>query len=148
MKSLFLVYNTTLLFSCKNLTKKFLKFYFYCTLLLCRLVWHFFVWQCKYRLVFYVCLLTIIQNGFPFICANIYLDWNTETASTSTENLLITGKLQRAPSLPRTYSRNRSGIPVANREPPVRGCSVLFLNEFLIFITILMYLGSSDDRFN
>ncbi|XP_037035804.1 CLIP-associating protein isoform X3 [Bradysia coprophila] len=42
------------------------------------------------------------------------------SASTSTENLLMTGKLQRAPSLPRTYNRNRSGIPVANREPPVR----------------------------
>lgn len=43
------------------------------------------------------------------------------TASTSTENLSAATKLQRAPSLPRSYNRNRSGIPVANREPPPRG---------------------------
>lgn len=68
----------------------------------------------------------IIKNGFLFVCANINLEWKIDTASASTENLLITTKLQRAPSLPRSYSRNRSGIPVANREPPVRGCSVAF----------------------
>ncbi|XP_055708280.1 CLIP-associating protein isoform X2 [Phlebotomus papatasi] len=41
----------------------------------------------------------------------------SEATSTSTENL---SRLQRVPSLPRSYNRNRSGIPVAHREmmPP------------------------------
>ncbi|XP_059614672.1 CLIP-associating protein isoform X2 [Phlebotomus argentipes] len=39
----------------------------------------------------------------------------SEATSTSTENL-ATARLQRVPSLPRSYNRNRSGIPVAHRE--------------------------------
>lgn len=39
-------------------------------------------------------------------------------------------RLQRAPSLPRSQTRNRSGIPVASREqqpPPLaRGCHGIF----------------------
>lgn len=57
---------------------------------------------------------------------------NTElSASTSSENLATptsstAGRLSRIPSLPRTYNRNKSGIPVAavQRElpqPPHRG---------------------------
>lgn len=40
--------------------------------------------------------------------------------SVSTENLssTTTTKLQRAPSLPRSYNRNRSGIPVVHKDPP------------------------------
>ncbi|GAB0096245.1 CLIP-associating protein [Sergentomyia squamirostris] len=43
----------------------------------------------------------------------------SDVTSASTENLSTT-RLQRVPSLPRTYNRNRSGIPVAHREmmPP------------------------------
>lgn len=54
--------------------------------------------------------------------------------SVSTENLSST-KLQRVPSLPKTYNRNRSGIPVVNRDrdidrdppppPPPRGLFIL-----------------------
>lgn len=40
--------------------------------------------------------------------------------STSTENLANT-RLQRVPSLPRSSNRNKSGIPVAHRDPPPRG---------------------------
>lgn len=43
-------------------------------------------------------------------------------ASTSTENLALVSRLSRAPSLPRSYNRNRSGIPVAHKEPTPKGC--------------------------
>ncbi|XP_055379513.1 CLIP-associating protein isoform X3 [Condylostylus longicornis] len=46
---------------------------------------------------------------------------NPSATSISTENLSSGGtKLNRVPSLPRSYNRNRSGIPVAQRELPVR----------------------------
>ncbi|XP_055592278.1 CLIP-associating protein isoform X2 [Uranotaenia lowii] len=47
---------------------------------------------------------------------------SVNATSVSTENLASSNgsssRLQRTPSLPRTYSRNRSGIPVAYREQP------------------------------
>lgn len=55
-----------------------------------------------------------------------YGTFSERAASVSTENLTATSRLQRAPSLPRSYSRTRSGIPVAaavQRPEPVTNCT-------------------------
>lgn len=96
------------------------------------------------RFVQFVCLISnnkkLISCLFVLTIFDSGMDLTVKTASTSTENLLMTGKLQRAPSLPRTYNRNRSGIPVANREPPVRGCSrcytlFVWIENFLFIVS-------------
>lgn len=67
---------------------------------------------------------------------------NTVNAtSASTENLSAANKLQRTPSLPRSYSRNRSGIPVAYRDQPqstIRGYFAKMLC-FLLFLCFMFY---------
>jgi hypothetical protein len=66
--------------------------------------------------------------------------------STSTENLTATSRLNRAPSLPRSY-RNRSGIPIAHREIPAKGLShcfmfILCLNSFMLCPVFMFYFDS------
>lgn len=67
---------------------------------------------------------------------------NTVNAtSASTENLSAANKLQRTPSLPRSYSRNRSGIPVAYRDQPqstIRGCFAKMLSFLLFYVLCFM----------
>lgn len=71
------------------------------------------------------------------------------TASVSTENLTMSSRLQRAPSLTQAYSRSRSGIPVAatptaSRDPPPpmhRGCPYLFvvIKPNILFLCVCFF---------
>lgn len=68
----------------------------------------------------------------------------------STENLSSAARLNRAPSLPRSY-RNRSGIPVAHREVPVS--KGVLLKKILVVLCdicgfIVKSLQISPNKFN